>query len=219
MCGLLLILVIVLAACPVSVFAEEETYTVQRGDSLTGIAREQLGDWKEWRKIYLLNQDQINNPDLIYAGQVFLLDLTDADQEKLDSWDENAPEEMLYLEYKDIFDNAEYYEQDTGEIIWPENGGFEGEIEEIILEKGVLIDRYGSDYGTYVCPCGISYEERSCAPGTKEKPYSVFTVEKAFAVQAGEIAPWFDEPGGGEQYILPESVMTMIEDGYLSRVG
>lgn len=101
---------------PVSVFAGDETYTVKKGDNLTVIAREQLGDWKEWKKIYLLNKDQIKDPDLIYANQVFALQLAGADQEKLDSWDENAPEEMLYLEYKDTFDNPKYYNQNTGEI-------------------------------------------------------------------------------------------------------
>ncbi len=213
------ILFIVLMISPVSVFAGDETYTVKKGDNLTVIAREQLGDWKEWKKIYLLNKDQIKDPDLIYANQVFALHLADSDQEKLDSWDENAPEEMLYLEYKDTFDNPKYYNQDTGEINWPENNGFEGETEEITLEEGVRIDRYGSDYGYFACPYGISYEERACAPGTDERPYSVFIVEKSFEVQAGEIAPWFDEPGGGEQYMLPETVMTMMEEGYLSRVG
>ena len=45
-------------------------YTVQRGDSLWKIAREQLGDGTRWGEIYEANRDVIRNPSLIYAGQV-----------------------------------------------------------------------------------------------------------------------------------------------------
>ena len=45
-------------------------YTVQRGDSLWKIAREQLGDGTRWGEIYQANRDTIRNPSLIYAGQV-----------------------------------------------------------------------------------------------------------------------------------------------------
>lgn len=42
-------------------------------------------------------------------------------------------------------------------------------------------------------------------PGTDMKPYSVFEVIEPIKVKAGEIAPWFDEPGGGIQYLLPKN--------------
>ncbi|MFE1776419.1 LysM peptidoglycan-binding domain-containing protein [Streptomyces sp. NPDC059008] len=49
--------------------AHETTYTVEAGDSLTGIADEQLGDADRWHDIYARNRDTISDPDLIYPGQ------------------------------------------------------------------------------------------------------------------------------------------------------
>jgi nucleoid-associated protein YgaU len=48
----------------------EVTYTVQKGDSLSKIARDQYGDGKKGTAIFEANRDQITNPDLIHPGQV-----------------------------------------------------------------------------------------------------------------------------------------------------
>ena len=53
-----------------SVPAAAADYTVQRGDSLWKIAKEQLGDGTRWGELYEANRDTIRNPSLIYAGQV-----------------------------------------------------------------------------------------------------------------------------------------------------
>lgn len=50
--------------------APPATYTVQSGDSLSKIARAQLGSADRWREIWELNQQQISNPNLILPGQV-----------------------------------------------------------------------------------------------------------------------------------------------------
>ena len=64
------------------------------------------------------------------------------------------------------------------------------------------IDRYGTDNGLFVSPQGIPYEQRAVAPGTYNRPYSVFEVTEPINVKAGEIAPWFDELDGSIQYLL-----------------
>ena len=137
---------------------------------------------------------------------------------KLDSWGINRPANELYLEYSAVFDNPRYYNQLTGAVIWPENDGFAETPYTVTLSPGTFIDRFGSDYGFYVCPAGIDYTSRSCAPGTEDKPYSVFVLKKPVDVQSGIIAAWFDEEGGGYQYFLPSSVMNLINDGSLRRV-
>lgn len=48
-------------------------YTVRRGDSLSKIARKQLGDANRWPEIFDLNRSVINNPNVIFPGQVLLL--------------------------------------------------------------------------------------------------------------------------------------------------
>lgn len=50
---------------------QERTYTVQKGDSLSKIAKALYGSAKQWTVIYEANKDSIKNPDLIYPGQVF----------------------------------------------------------------------------------------------------------------------------------------------------
>ena len=47
-----------------------KTYTVQKGDSLSKIAKHEYGNANDWRKIYEANRDIIKNPDLIHPGQV-----------------------------------------------------------------------------------------------------------------------------------------------------
>ncbi|MEQ8174099.1 MAG: glycohydrolase toxin TNT-related protein [Syntrophomonadaceae bacterium] len=106
-----------------------------------------------------------------------------------------------------------------GNIIWPANDGFEGEALKLILQPGTRIDRYGSEYGTFVCPEGVPYEMRSLAPGSETKPYNVYAVLKPVEVLSGEIAPWFDQPGGGVQYMFDKSIRELIEAGILIKVG
>ena len=49
---------------------EGKTYVVKAGDSLSKIAKDELGDGSRWPEIYDLNKDLIgDNPNLIKAGQ------------------------------------------------------------------------------------------------------------------------------------------------------
>ena len=49
--------------------AQDDTYVVVSGDSLSKIAKRQYGDMNQWRRICEANQDQIKDPDLIHPGQ------------------------------------------------------------------------------------------------------------------------------------------------------
>ena len=46
------------------------TVTVKSGDSLSKIAKRELGDGNKWKAIYEANRDKIKDPDLIHPGQV-----------------------------------------------------------------------------------------------------------------------------------------------------
>lgn len=48
----------------------EQTYTVQKGDTLSHIAKEVYGKASGWNRIFEANRDQLDNPDLIKPGQV-----------------------------------------------------------------------------------------------------------------------------------------------------
>ncbi|MGN7837006.1 LysM peptidoglycan-binding domain-containing protein [Stenotrophomonas sp. 22385] len=49
------------------------TYTVQKGDTLSKIAKNELGDANAWQKIFELNKDVLKDPDKIFPDQVLKL--------------------------------------------------------------------------------------------------------------------------------------------------
>lgn len=61
------------AAAPATVQPPSKSYTVKSGDTLSRIAKEHLGDAKDYMKIFNLNKDQLTDPDMIKPGQVLRL--------------------------------------------------------------------------------------------------------------------------------------------------
>lgn len=53
--------------------ASARTYTVKSGDTLSAIAKDQLGSAGAYMKIFDLNKDQLTDPDKIKPGQVLRL--------------------------------------------------------------------------------------------------------------------------------------------------
>jgi nucleoid-associated protein YgaU len=49
------------------------TITVKSGDSLSKIAKRELGDANQWQAIFDANRDKISDPDLIHPGQVLTI--------------------------------------------------------------------------------------------------------------------------------------------------
>ncbi len=130
----------------------------------------------------------------------------------------NYQKPVVYEKDYDVVKSKPDYYTPEGEIIWPPNRGLLGEPETITLEPGTIIDRFGYEGGTFVSPYGVPYEMRALAPETYLKPYSVYVVTKPVEVQAGRIAPWFDETGLGIQYEFSESVKKLIGHKVLRKV-
>jgi nucleoid-associated protein YgaU len=51
----------------------QQLYTIQKGDTLSKIAKRHYGDAARWTALFEANKDIIKNPDLIYPGQVLKL--------------------------------------------------------------------------------------------------------------------------------------------------
>ncbi|RUT46774.1 DUF4237 domain-containing protein [Paenibacillus anaericanus] len=152
------------------------------------------------------------------------------DRVRISDWS-YPPDGKLYNKYQSVYTEPKYYDQKTGNINWPgENGdpninGFLlGISEDMTLKKGMLIDRYGSPVGNFFSPEGIPYEQRALAPHSDYADYYVYKIVQDFEVEGGIIAPWFDRPGGGLQYIKykPDgdkySLEELVDLGYLIKV-
>jgi nucleoid-associated protein YgaU len=48
---------------------EPRFYTIERGDSLSKVAKEVYGDAMKWQALFEANREIIEDPDLIYPGQ------------------------------------------------------------------------------------------------------------------------------------------------------
>lgn len=171
----------------VSTLSEEERVMLREiGEQLTEDERLKLIGKSTWDKIV----NSISSEDL----------------KKIQGW-KNPPSEEVYLKNKKVFDNPKYYNQTTGEPIWPgQNGdpnidGFlNGKYEDTKLRPGEQIDRYGGNNGTFFGDEGTSIPERAMAPNSDFSKYNKYVVAREMPVRKGKIAPWFDQPGGGIQY-------------------
>ena len=134
---------------------------------------------------------------------------------------------------------AQYYNSSAGTWIYPPDNGYlivNGQPVEtqVTLQPGADIDRYGSEYGSFLAPTGLSYAARSIPPqsldnsATANCNYHDYRVLKPFAVDAGPIAPWFGQPGLGLQYQLDATLIPgdpasfnvgwLVTNGYLERL-
>lgn len=57
------------------------SYTIEKGDTLSGIAQRVYGKASHWQRIFEANRDTIDNPDRIFPGQVITLPELERDGE------------------------------------------------------------------------------------------------------------------------------------------
>ena len=123
------------------------------------------------------------------------------------------------------------YPPDDGYVLGPDGQPIEFQM---TLSPGQDIDRYGSEYGSFLAPEWLLYSQRAIPPQSLDgNPaagcnYHDYRVLKPFRVDAGPIAAWFGQPGGGLQYQLDSSlvpgaptrlnVLWLVDNGYLERI-
>lgn len=96
----------------------------------------------------------------------------------------------------------------------------------VTLPAGKKLDRFGSEMGTFLSPLGAPYIERSLPPSNlntfvKSHPFNYFVYEvlQPLVVQEGPVAAFYEQPGGGSQYVAPASVADLISGGFLTRLN
>ncbi|KAF9413297.1 hypothetical protein BGZ76_005048 [Entomortierella beljakovae] len=96
----------------------------------------------------------------------------------------------------------------------------------VTLLVGTMLDRFGSEYGSYMSPAEAPYPQRALPPSnlaTSDNKYPnnyhVYRVKKEFVVLAGPIAAWFEQPGAGVQYYTYRKILDLLADGLLEPVA
>ncbi|MDN5795104.1 MAG: TNT domain-containing protein [Intrasporangium sp.] len=132
------------------------------------------------------------------------------------------------------------YDGSGGWIYPPQNGyRLDSQGDPIVwtstLAVGRYVDRYGSEYGSFLAPTGAPYARRAIPPsnlvGTPAEQcnYYNYRVLKPLPVHVGPVAAWFEQPGGTLQYQLDGSLIAgapasvniiwLLDHGYLERVS
>ena len=57
----------------------EQTYTIEKGDTLSAVSKRFYGKAKFWRQIFEANRDTIEDPDRVFPGQTIKLPAIDVD--------------------------------------------------------------------------------------------------------------------------------------------
>jgi hypothetical protein len=106
---------------------------------------------------------------------------------------------------------------------------------QVTLQPGQVIDRFGSEFGSYLSPLGTPYSYRGIPPQSLDNTttpeacnYSRYKVLQPIPVQSGPIAPALGQPGFGTQYVLDASIFPgnpamfnvgyLVTNGYLARI-
>lgn len=116
-------------------------------------------------------------------------------------------------------DLSERYYKANCQYLYPSNDGFLGKPRVITLKPGTIIDRYGSPSGYFLAPLNTSYDERALPYQPNTRVYCRYKVVHRVQVRAGETRPWFDQRGGGMQFMtINIRVEELVYAGYLRSV-
>ena len=103
---------------------------------------------------------------------------------------------------------------------YPPSDGFSGPPAPNTLRPGDVIDRFGNPGGRYASPADTLFPDRAIPPTSLGSPYHQYEVVKPLppSVTEGPIAPWFEMPGGGQQYHFDETIEWYLNHGFLKEI-
>lgn len=118
--------------------------------------------------------------------------------------------------------NTNWLKMDGSPNYPPNNGAIPGTEKVITLDTGKILGRYGEikPNSDFVTQSGANPTKLSLPPWTNPTTYTQLKVIKDIPnVIESVIAPWADSEGGGLQYQLPQTINSLILNGYLEIVG
>lgn len=103
-------------------------------------------------------------------------------------------------------------------ITWPPNNGCAADPVSETVPPGTLIDRFGSENGSFFSPRGESFAARAVPYVCQRMAYTVYRVTRTLPVHTCKAAPWFGEPGGAVQYQTSAPAFRLREQGMIEVV-
>lgn len=147
------------------------------------------------------------------------------------------PEHELFHGYSPVDPGPEFTNPD-GSLIYPDDTlstkpyAVPGTIiPDADLPRGAVLSRFGYPGGGYLAPDGTPFAQVALPPESALKPYFQYVVQDPTALPPGwhieqsEVASWFHQPGGGQQYrIIDEfgntgTVEELVRWGFLRRIS
>ncbi len=107
----------------------------------------------------------------------------------------------------------------AGNIRWPSHDGFAATPVLMVLPPGLLIDRFGNDYGRFFSPKGASFAARALPYVCASLVYRVYKLDQPLIAWTGAAAPWFDEPGGATQLETDATAAQLLADHVIEPVA
>ena len=116
-------------------------------------------------------------------------------------------------------ETTESWLQQNGKPNYPPNNGAALHTEVTkTLEVGTKVGRYGEigPKSSFVTDTTSTASELSLPPWTNPAIYQEFTVVKPITnVVSSELEAWADSAGGGTQYVLPQTIIQLQQDGFI----
>ena len=118
-----------------------------------------------------------------------------------------------------LLEKSESWLQSNGKPNYPpNNGAVLGTEVNQTLEVGTKIGRYGEigPNSSFVTDTVSTASELSLPPWTDPSTYQEFTVIKPIVnVVGAEVEAWAGSTGGGMQYVLPQTIIQLQQEGYI----
>ena len=181
----------------------------------------------------LIGMDPMDRQSYLQWHEYVEAGIEPSDRVKLRNWS-YPPEPEFYLKNKNVYDNPDYFDQLTGDTIYPgtpesslgrvdgsihKYGFLNGKYKESVILPGTRINRIGSNpKGRYFSPEGATFGEKALPPFMKLQPNSDYIVLKEIPTKEGLVAPWFDEPGMGIQHYTYLTIEELEKGRFLLRL-
>jgi hypothetical protein len=135
---------------------------------------------------------------------------------------DDCPSAFLFTWFNESPSPGFIYPEEEGFFI---NGDGDPDRRNGTLAVDTIVDRFGSERGSFLAPYLSPYAERALPPSNLATTdpafpfnYHIYRVARELPVLEGRIAPWFGQIGRGVQYKTAENVAALVAGGFLERV-